>query len=237
MRIQTTRDSASTFISGIHFAAHPNPPQGGRLLVSEDVDPDAEGVAGLLSLPGFEQAPAYADDVLDAIDDAIGREKNSAQTAATAEVHQTVAELQAANQNLSAKVAQKDATIKDLERQIGETAVGELRDEIARLQARLKDGDGGGGDAARVSELEAENATLRSRNETIGTENQTLRAELEAAKADAGRLEAEKAKLAGDLKAAQDLLDADDKPAADAAGAEGATDGAATGKKKGGKSN
>ena len=222
IRIQTTRDGASNCISGIRFAQHPNAPQGGKLLVSEPVDPDTDAVKALLSLDGVEPAPAYAEDVLDAIDDAIADERASAGRAITAAVDQNVAELQAANVRLADELVEKNAQIRELKRQVGETAVAELREEITRLQERVKDAEAGNG-GGDTSALEAENGRLRSANEALGAESQSLRATIT-------QLEADKAKLTEDLAAATALLDDAGKPAdgesAPAADAEGKAEGA-----------
>lgn len=199
MRIQTTRDSASTSINGIRFAAHPSPPDGGKLLVSEPLDDDDERVDALLGIPGFATAGDYGADVLRVVDAAIKAEAASAATAADAARDQTRDELGAANHNLSRTVSELRAENVTLKRQIGESAVGELQAEVARLQDRVKDAEARtGGDGA--AEAEAENARLRDVNASLTAELAGVRHAAEAVQGEKAALEQQLVAIKADVE-------------------------------------
>lgn len=193
MRLQTSLKEASTEISGIRFAPHPAPPQGGRVLVSEEID--RERATPLLSIDGFSEASAYPRDVLEAIDEAIDDQIHSLGAAQSAAFGQTIEELQRANQAMAVELQAVKVQRDQLQGRVGETAMQELRDENTQLleRARVAEEAATAPDAAVTAELEAlttrattaetevtrlatavanledENARLRSANEALAT--------------------------------------------------------------------
>jgi hypothetical protein len=160
-RVLCTLECASESISGVRFVN-----LGDGRWCSEAVAPDI--AARFCSIPGYQVAPDDVD--LAAVDAAIAARPVGNVPSDVAALRVTIAELERANQAMSADLAHERQQRLEAERKLAKSEVPRLETEIERLKRQVDE------PSSLLTSLQAEVATLRETTERQNAEITRLRA-------------------------------------------------------------